>query len=426
MRTVQAFGAMSGPVRLLVVNNFGVNLGFYLIVPHLATHLGGLGLTVGAVGLVIAMRSVSQQGMTLASGSAADRIGPRPLILLGCGLRTVGFGMFAFVESLPAVLVASVLTGLAGAVFAPAARTYLTRAVAQEKRLVAYSVYSAAHNAGALLGPLLGSALLLVDFAAVAIVAAGIFAVLTVWQAFALPPQPAEQAKQSVMRDWREVVATPGFAVYTIAAAGLYVAFNQLYLLLPLEAERVTGFAGAISAVFVVNTVIGLVGSVPITRFFVTRFGSAGALSAGLALCAAAFAVLAVSATWQPATPAIAEFHPSALPGLLWSMTPLLLSTVVLSIGCTVAFPVSSDLAVAYVRSGLSGTALGLAGTAAGVIGAAGTALAGVLTDVAARVGAPALPWAAMTALCGASAGTLVLLRRRGRVPVGSGFDDRR
>ncbi len=423
MRTVQAFLSMSLPVRLLLVNNLGVNLGFYLIIPHLATHLGSLGLTVAAVGLVIAVRSLSQQGMTLVSGSAADRLGPRGLILIGCGLRTVGFGLFAFVDSLPGVLIASVLTGLAGAVFAPAARVYLTRAVPEGQRLTAYSLYSAAHNAGALIGPLLGSALLLVDFTAVAVTAAVVFAVLTTGQALLLPPQPPEKAKQSVLRDWREVVATPGFLVYLFAASGLYVAFNQLYLLLPLEAERVTGFAGAISLIFVVNTVVGLAGSVPLTRFFVARCGAAGALSAGLALCGLSFVVIAVSGTWQATATPVDTLTPGNLVHVLSSMTPLLLSTVVLSVGCTVAFPVSSDLVVSYVRSGLGGTALGLAGTIAGVVGAAGTALAGVLRDVAAHLGVPALPWTVLALLCGAAAWVILVLRRLGRVPVGSGFD---
>ncbi|MFI7116252.1 MFS transporter [Amycolatopsis sp. NPDC049868] len=412
---------MSMPVRLLLINNFGVNLGFYLIIPHLAAHLGDLGLAVAAVGLVIAVRSLSQQGMTLVSGSAADRLGPRGLILLGCALRTVGFGMFAFVESLPAILVASVLTGLAGALFGPAARTYLTRAVEEERRLTAYALYSAAHNAGALLGPLLGSALLLVDFSAVAVVAAAVFALLTVGQALLLPPQPPEPARQSVLRDWREVLSTPGFVVYTIAASGLYVAFNQLYLLIPLEVERVTGSAAAISLVFIVNTVIGLTCSVPLTQFFVTRFGAVRTLSIGLVLCALSFVMPALSATWQTSAAPVESMTPAAIPHLLLTMIPMLSSTVVLSVGCAVAFPVSSDLAVSYVRSGLSGTAIGVAGTASGVGGAAGTALSGLLVDVSERAGLPALPWLSLSLACAGAAWVVLVLRRRGKVPDGSG-----
>ena len=103
-------------VRLLLVNQLGVNTGFYLLVPYLATHLTDhLGLSAAVVGVVLGVRNLSQQGLFIVGGSAADRLGARGVIIAGCALRTVGFGLFALGDSLAVLLAASVLSGLAGA-----------------------------------------------------------------------------------------------------------------------------------------------------------------------------------------------------------------------------------------------------------------------------------------------------------------------
>ncbi|MGV7750457.1 MFS transporter, partial [Mycobacterium kansasii] len=88
----------------------------YMLMPYLAGYLAGpVGLAGWAIGLVLGIRNFSQQGMFLIGGTLADRLGFKPLIVAGCLLRTIGFVLLATVESLPALLIASVATGFAGA-----------------------------------------------------------------------------------------------------------------------------------------------------------------------------------------------------------------------------------------------------------------------------------------------------------------------
>ena len=68
-------------VRLLLVNQFGVNTGFYLLIPYLATHLGDLGLSVATIGTVLGVRTLSQQGLFLVGGSSHPG-GGLPLVAL--------------------------------------------------------------------------------------------------------------------------------------------------------------------------------------------------------------------------------------------------------------------------------------------------------------------------------------------------------
>ncbi|MET9452134.1 MFS transporter [Streptomyces cinerochromogenes] len=179
------------PARLLMVNQFAINLGFYMLMPYLADHLAhGLGLAAWAVGLVLGVRNFSQQGMFLVGGTLADRYGCKPMILTGCALRAVAFGLLAVAGSLPALVAASALTGLAGALFNPAVRAYLAADAGQERRVAAFAAFNVFYQAGILVGPLAGLALLAWDFSAVCTAAALIFGTLAVLQSRALPARP--------------------------------------------------------------------------------------------------------------------------------------------------------------------------------------------------------------------------------------------
>jgi len=173
----QSFGR---PAQVLMVNQFSINIGFYMLMPYLAMHLSlGLGLAGWLVGLILGVRNFSQQGMFLLGGMLADRFGYKPLIIAGCALRTVGFATLGLVDSVPALLVGAAATGFAGALFNPAVRAYVA-ADAGERRVEAFALFNVFYQSGILLGPLIGLALATAGFRLTCTVAAVIFAVLTV------------------------------------------------------------------------------------------------------------------------------------------------------------------------------------------------------------------------------------------------------
>ena len=112
--------AASATVRLLVLTQLAFNVGFFMVLPYLSVHLtGDLGLGAATVGVILGVRTFSQQGLFFLGGTLADRVGIRPVVLTGCTIRVVGFVGLAFAESLVAVLVATVLVGVAAAACAP-------------------------------------------------------------------------------------------------------------------------------------------------------------------------------------------------------------------------------------------------------------------------------------------------------------------
>lgn len=359
-------------VRLLVLNQYGVNTGFYMLVPYLSMHLtGNLGLSATIAGLILGVRTLSQQGLFLIGGTAADRLGPRRVIIVGCALRSVGFGVFAFDTSVPMLVLASILSGLAGALFNPAVRSYIAVAE-QARRAEAFAVFNVFAQAGALSGPLIGSALLIVDFRITAIVAAIVFAVLTVAQVRFLPAHPVECAETTVLGGWGAVLANRRFVLFTLAMLGMFALQTQMYLVYPVVAGRITEWGGAVAVLFLSTTVFSLLFQVRLTRWFNYRTSRGAAISTGLALMGGAFVIL-LPILWTD-------------PGhRIWyavsAIAAVVISALVLEAGIMIAQPFVMELVPAYGESRISGTLFGMFYLVSGVAAAGGNALIGYGID---------------------------------------------
>ncbi|GAB3691150.1 MFS transporter [Saccharopolyspora tripterygii] len=408
MTSRTAFRQLSVPARLLVVNQFGINVGFYMLLPFLASYMShDLGYSAAVVGLVLGVRNLSQQGMFLLGGTAADRLGCRPMIILGCALRVVAFGLFAFLTSLPGLVVAVVLTGLAGAFFNPAVRTYLMHE-AGERRAEAFSVFNVFAHAGTLVGPLLGAALLAVDFRLVALVACLAFALLTVAQILVLPRREVEPQSSGVLDSWREVVTNRRFLVFTLALSAYFGLYNQLYLTLPLEAQRVSGLSWAITAVFVVSTVIGVFGQVRITDWCRARWSAGRSAAIGLACMGLSFVPLLAAAPLLP-TRGVGDTGAAVLLAVL----PVLVTTVLFTVGQAITNPFAMELLPIVGSERLAGTYYGFYYLVSSLVAAGVSWLVGALLD---GFTSPELRWAPWLVLCAVglagALGTGVMERR--------------
>ncbi|RKT88731.1 Predicted arabinose efflux permease, MFS family [Saccharopolyspora antimicrobica] len=420
MKTWRLIRSFPPAVQLLLVNQFGVNTGFYLLVPFLAGYLGHeLGLSAALIGVVLGVRNLSQQGLFLLGGSASDRLGARGVIIAGCALRTVGFGLFAFGTSPPALLIASVLSGLAGALFNPAVRAYIAQE-AGERRAEAFSLFNVFANTGMLLGPLLGSALMLVGFRLSAIAAAVVFALLTLAQLAVLPPRRVERPSTSVFADWHRALTDRRFLAFTGALTGMFALQNQLYLVLPMHAERFTGSPAAVSMIFLVSTAASLALQVRITTRAKERWSQGRCIATGLAVMGAGFAVTAVAATVIPP-------GPSAGPvGTALRLAPVLITAFALALGVMLAQPFVYELIPSFGGDRLSGTYFGVFYLVSGVTAAGGNALLGWMSDLAGN----RWPWlpSLLCVLIGTGSALAVALldRRRGITPGHGGADETR
>ncbi|MGW1023566.1 MFS transporter [Streptomyces sp. NPDC002577] len=431
--TLQQFRTYERSVRLLMVNQFTINLGFYMLMPYLAAHLSGsLGLAGWAVGLVLGVRNFTQQGMFLAGGALADRLGYKPMIVAGCVLRTAAFAALGLVHSLPALVGACAATGLAGALFNPAVRAYVA-ADAGGRRVEAFALFNVFYQAGILVGPLVGMALTAVDFRATCLVASGVFALLSVVQIRELPPRRAADGRSTqsgtthngsakdvvdapaaagMAAQVRTVVSNRPFLLFSAAMIGSYVLSFQVYLALPLEARRLGGDGAAGTAatalLFAVSGLSTILFQTRVTAWCRQRTDPGRALAWGLATMGAAFLPLLVVAPLPV---------PDSVPGrwLLASVPPSL-SALLLALGTMIAYPFEMDTIVRLSGDRLVATHYGLYNTICGIGITLGNLLTGAALDGARAAGLPALPWLVLFALGVACAGGLHGLHRSGRL----------
>ncbi|MFE2102447.1 MFS transporter [Streptomyces sp. NPDC059468] len=392
-------------VRLLMANQFGINLAFYMLMPYLAAHLSGrLGLAAWAVGLVLGVRNFSQQGMFLIGGTLADRFGYKAPIMTGCLLRTLGFGLLGWVDSLPALVAASAATGFAGALFNPAVRACLA-VEAGERRVDAFATFNVYYQAGMLLGPVVGLALLAADFSLVCAVAAAVFCALTLLQWRALPArrvEPGAAGRDHVLAQWRTVVANRPFLLFATAMIGSNVLTFQIYLALPLTAAHALGSHGTTltSGLFVVSAAVAVVGQLRLTGWAKERWEPAEALVRGLVAMGLAFLPLALTPHGSPV----------GVPAALF------VAVVLLSAGAAVTYPFEMDTVVALSGGRLVATHYGLYSTVSGLGITVGNLVTGTLLDFAARHDAFWLTWAALTGTGLACAAAVSGLARAGHL----------
>lgn len=142
MAFVAQFRSFPRASRILMINQFGINVGFYMLMPYLAGYLAGpLGFAAWVIGLIMGVRNFSEQGMFVVGGTLADRVGYKALIVAGCLLRTGGFALLAITQSFAAVLIASATIGLTAALFNPAIRAYLAVDVG-DRRVEGFAMFN--------------------------------------------------------------------------------------------------------------------------------------------------------------------------------------------------------------------------------------------------------------------------------------------
>ncbi|MFI0241974.1 MDR family MFS transporter [Streptomyces sp. NPDC016845] len=393
-------------LQLLTTTQLAFNIGFYAVLPYLAAHLtDSLALAGWAVGLVLGLRTFSQQGLFMVGGALTDRFGPRPVVLTGCALRIAGFTWLAFADSTATVIGAVVLVGFAAALFSPAVESETAReAVAHERatgipRAQILGLFSAAGQAGAFLGPLLGTALLFAGFRAACLAGACVFVAVLIFHARSMPrrgPGKAATGDGPAGGALRSVLTRPRFLALCLAYSGYLIAYNQLYLALPVELTRATGSQDGVGALFALSSLLVVGVQLPVTRWAAGRLAPRTALTAGLLLVAVGFLAVA----WLPGRGA-------------YVYLPAGLLVVLLTLGQMLLVPAARGLVPDLVDERHLGLATGALSSVSGLAVLGGSAATGALLSLP----APAL-WTALAAvpLAAAGIGRLVTSGRSGHV----------
>ena len=127
-----------------------------MIVPLLPYYATEFGAGAATVGLLISAFSIAQLAMAPLWGRLSDGYGRRPAILAGLLITAAAYILFAFAQSVPALLLTRVVQGVGGGTIG-VVQAYVADVSSPEQRTKSLGWLSAITSLGAVAGPAFGS-----------------------------------------------------------------------------------------------------------------------------------------------------------------------------------------------------------------------------------------------------------------------------
>ena len=361
-------------------------VGFGIILPLLPGEAARLGADPGTIGVLVASYSAIQFLLAPLWGRLSDRVGRRPVLLVGLAGSALSYVLFALAGSWWVLLLSRLLDGGSGATI-NVAQAYLADETAPEDRARSMGKIGAAVGAGFIVGPLIGG------------LSAGAGGALPGWIAAAITGANLLVAlavlPESTRRTTADDAALPASSTLSLPIPLLVLflttlAFSVMYVVFPLWGE--TTLAADRSTVSYWFAFIGLVTAVTqggILGPLVRRWGETGTARSGAALLASGLALVPVVGQRGGA-----GFY---------------LVLALLGAGYGLAGPAMLGLISRLTGASRQGRILGVAQSTASLARIIGPVLAGI---VMAGVGAPA-SFVASAAMAVTALGAVLTIRGR-------------
>lgn len=332
--------------------------------PVLALFAESLGAGPEAIGVIVAVSTLTGVLLKLPSGALSDILGRSTLLRLGVLAFCLPPFVYPFVSDLGALTLLRFVHGLATAIFGPIALATVAD-LWQERRGEGLGWYTASTQAGAFMGPVLGGWLVHAAGFPVTFVSAALFGFLglALLLMLRLPVQPTHKRApehRSPLADFMEgiraTLQNTGILVTSVAEAAKMLAKGALMAFLPLYGISVGLHPGEVGLLFGMQGLTSFVAKPAMGRLS-DRVGRRPLIVLGLLTCAASFGMI----------PHTTEF------GFLLGLA------AVFGIGDAVMTTSTAALVADLSTPNTLGTGMGFQGTIVDIGHAAGPLLSGVL-----------------------------------------------
>jgi DHA1 family multidrug resistance protein-like MFS transporter len=376
----------------ILVDTFFMWGGFFMVIPLISVHyVDDLGWSAASIGLVLAVRQLTQQGLTLPGGMLADRVGAKWLICAGMLLRAAGFACMAWADTFPLLLASALLAAIGGSLFESPRSAAIAALTNETNRARYYSLLGVVGGLGMTLGPLLGALLLRVDFSIVALVAASCYLVTFLLTVLFLPPVQVASERRGLTYGIALALHDRPFMIFNLLLMGYWFMWVQLSISLPLVARAISGSSDAVSWVYTLNAGMSVLLQYPLLRLAERKLRPLPILVLGVATMAVGLGGI----------------------GLAGSVTALLLCVALFSAGALLASPTQQTVTAGFANPTALGSYFGVNALALALGGGLGNYSGGLLYGLGQHRAAPALPWIVFCVVGLASALGMALLHQR-------------
>jgi DHA1 family multidrug resistance protein-like MFS transporter len=382
---------------VMIVNSFMMWGGFFMVVPLISIHyVEQLGWTTAAIGIVLGVRQLFQQGFTVVGGMLADRLGARLLILCGLVVRFLGFAAMAWATSFPLLLMSAILAALGGALFDSPSSATIAALTTQQDRARYFSILGIVRNLGMAIGPLIGTWLLDYDFGVVAVSAASCYLVAWVVTLILLPNVAVATNQEHLTYGIGLALRDRRFMTYNALLLGYWFLWTQITLAIPLKATTIAHDNNAVSWIYGINSIMSIALQYPVMRWADKRFSPALTLTIGVFIMAIGLGLIAFAD----------------------HISFLLVCVALYSLGGLLASPSQQTVAANLANNAALGSYFGVAGLAIALGGGMGSFSGGTLYGLGESWNFPATPWLVFISVGMITTLALVLFFRRNNMLV--------
>lgn len=357
---------------ILLFFTFFMVIGFDMIMPLVIGHyVNNVGLTATAVSVALAIRQFSQQGLAMIGGALADRFQVKTLISMGVFLRVLGFLTLAFSSAYGMLIAAMILIGLGGVLFEMPYQSAIAMLTTNDNRPKYYSLNNTITGIASAIGPLLGVALLRLDFKIVCFGAASCFMINFVLSRVAMPPIMREAKSYAVMPAVKRIAKDRPYQVFVLLMMVFWLGASQIDITYPLRVQEIYGSADGVGIMYTVYAVVMAVLQYPLVALASKRFSSRAAVVIGTGIITAALI----------ATPFAAD------------VKSFMAIVACYAVGMILARPNQQNIAVSMADTRALGMYLGVNSTAFAIGKGFGTIIGGASFDMAKKYSLENAPW---------------------------------
>ena len=153
-------------IKILTTASFFVAVGFGIVLPAIPVFARTFGVNNTAVGLIVSTFAITRFASGLISGKLVDRFGERVVFSSGVGMVAIFVLLAGLAQSYGQLLFFRAAGGLGSSMFTVAAGSVIMRAVDDNNRARAFSIYNGAFLVGGISGPAIGGLLSLISLRA--------------------------------------------------------------------------------------------------------------------------------------------------------------------------------------------------------------------------------------------------------------------